>query len=94
MKTQLVDRVETVWSSAPNEYDYVTLEVLLDRNPIVVINREKGLGNLEVELFGPTPDGTMIYKLPLDRLIDALIDGRKGMLESPWTGISEGDSNK
>ncbi|MEZ0601259.1 hypothetical protein ACAX43_03735 [Paraburkholderia sp. IW21] len=94
MKTKIVERVETVWSSAPGEYSFVTLEVLLDRNPVVVINREKGLDNLEVELFGPTPDGAMVYKLSLDRLINALIDGRKGMLESPWTGLSEGDSNK
>lgn len=88
MKANIVDRVETVWSSAPDEYNYVTLEVLLDEDPIVVINREKGLDNLEVELFGPAPDGTMVYKLPLDRLINALIDGRKGMLESPWNGPS------
>ncbi|MFM0284999.1 hypothetical protein [Paraburkholderia sediminicola] len=94
MKTQLVERVETVWSSAPDEYNFVTLEVLLDRNPVVVINREKGLDNLEVELFGPTPDGTMVYKLSLDRLINALIDGRKGMLESPWTGIPDSDSDQ
>ncbi|CAE6718745.1 hypothetical protein [Paraburkholderia nemoris] len=94
MKTQLVDRVETVWSSAPDEYNFVTLEVLLDRNPVVVINRENGLDKLEVELFGPTPDGTMVYKLSLDCLINALIDGRKGILESPWTGLPEGDSNK
>ena len=49
MKTCIVDRVETVWSSAPDEYNYVTLEVLLDANPIVVINREKGLDNLEAD---------------------------------------------
>ncbi|CAE6837265.1 hypothetical protein [Paraburkholderia domus] len=94
MKTKIVERVETVWSSAPDEYNFVTLEVLLDRNPIVVINREKGLDNLEVELFGPTPNGTMVYKLSLDRLINALTDGRKGMLESPWTGLPEGHSSK
>lgn len=94
MKTHIVDRVETVWSSAPDEYNYVTLEVLLDSNPIVVINREKGLDNLEVELFGPTPNGTMMYKLPLDRLIEALIDGRKGMLESPWNGPPPSDAGK
>jgi hypothetical protein len=94
MKTKIVERVETVWSSEPDEYYFVTLEVLLDRNPVVVINREKGLDNLEVELFGPTPDGTMVYKLSLDRLINALTDGRKGMLESPWTSLPEGDSSK
>jgi hypothetical protein len=94
MQTRIVDRMETVWSSAPDEYNYVTLEVLLDANPIVVINREKGLDNLEVELFGPTPDGTMVYKLSLDRLINALIDGRKGMLESPWNGPPPNDTGK
>ncbi|MEZ0601257.1 hypothetical protein ACAX43_03725 [Paraburkholderia sp. IW21] len=84
MKTQMVNNVELVWSSAPLEYDYVTLEILLDRDPVVVVNREKGLDNLEVELFGPTPTGTMMYKLPLERLIDALIECRDGMKESTW----------
>ncbi|CAE6837188.1 hypothetical protein [Paraburkholderia domus] len=84
MKTQMVNNVELVWSSAPLEYDYVTLEILLDRDPVVVVNREKGLDNLEVELFGPTPTGTMMYKLPLERLIDALIECRDGMKGSTW----------
>jgi hypothetical protein len=76
MKTQNVDKLELVWSSAPLEYEHVTLEVLLDSDPVVVVNREQGLDNLEVELFGPTPDGAILYKLPLDRLIDALIECR------------------
>jgi hypothetical protein len=76
----VVSEVEKGWLSGPDEYKYVTLEVLLDRDPVVVINRENGLENLEVELFGPTPTGTMIYKLPLD----GLIDGRKAMQESRW----------
>jgi hypothetical protein len=80
MKVNVVSEVEKVWFSGPDEYKYVTLEVLLDRDPVVVINRENGLENLEVELFGPTPTGTMIYKLPLD----SLIDGRKAMQESRW----------
>ena len=84
MKTQVVNKLELVWSSAPLEYEYVTLEVLCDRDPVVVINREKGLNNLEAELFGPTPSGTMQYKLPLDSLIDALINCRKEMKESKW----------
>ncbi|MGF6898925.1 hypothetical protein [Paraburkholderia sp. GAS348] len=65
MKTQMVNNVELAWSSAPLEYDYVTLEILLDRDPVVVINREKGLDNLEVELFGPTPTGTMMRMVSL-----------------------------
>lgn len=84
MKVHQVEKLEQVWSSAPSEYNYVTLELLFDRDPVVVINREGGLENLEVELFGPTPDGTMTYKLPLDQLIDALIDARNGMKESQW----------
>jgi hypothetical protein len=83
-KTQTVSNVELVWSSGPHEYQFVTLEVLLDANPIVVVNREAGLDKLEVELFGPLPNGWMLYKLPLDRLIDALIECRNGMKESKW----------
>lgn len=84
MKVHRVKQLEQVWSSAPSEYDYVTFELLFDRDPVVVINRENGLENLEVELFGPTPHGTMTYKLPLDQLIDALIDARDAMNKSDW----------
>jgi hypothetical protein len=84
MKVHHVEKLEEVWSSEPSEYKYVTLELLFDRDPVVVINRENGLENLEVELFGPIPNGTMMYKLPLDQLIDALIDARDGMKESKW----------
>jgi hypothetical protein len=76
--------VELVWSSGPHDYDDVTLEVLLDANPIVVINREAGIENLEVELFGPQPSGWMLCKLPLDRLIDTLIECREEMKGSTW----------
>lgn len=93
MKTKTVDKVELVWSSAPLEYDHVTLEVLLDHDPVVVVNREKGLDNLEVELFGPTLNGTMLYKLPLDRLIEALIECRQGMKESKWKGRPDIESD-
>jgi hypothetical protein len=81
---ETVDKVELVWSSAPLEYDHVMLEVLLDHDPVVIVNREKGLNNLEVELFGPTPKGTMLYKLPLDRRIGASIEFRHEMKESRW----------
>ena len=86
-----VTNVELVWSSGPHDYDYVTLEVLLDANPIFVINREAGIENLEVELFGPLPSGWMLYKLPLDRLIDTLIECRDAMKESTWKEIPSND---
>jgi hypothetical protein len=86
-----VKNVELVWSSGPLDYDYVTLEVLLDANPIVVVNREAGVDNLEVELFGPLPSGWMLYKLPLDRLIDTLIECRGAMKESKWKEVPGSD---
>ncbi|HEX7910598.1 MAG TPA: hypothetical protein VF534_21245 [Paraburkholderia sp.] len=86
MKTHMADKVELVWSSAPLEYEQVTLEVLCDCDPVVVVNREKGLDNLQVELFGPTSDGIRLYKLPPNNLIDALIDCRNAMKKSKWGG--------
>jgi hypothetical protein len=69
----------------------MTLDVLLDANPIVVINREAGVENLEVELFGPLPSGWMLDKLPLDPLIDTLIECRDAMKESKWEEVPGSD---
>jgi hypothetical protein len=71
--------LEIVWSSAMDEYEKLTLEILLDRYPVVRVNEERGPENLEAELGGPESDGRMARKVPLDRLIEALIDIRKTM---------------
>jgi hypothetical protein len=71
--------LEIVWSSAMDEYEKLTLEILLDGYPVVRVNEERGLENLEAEIGGPEPDGRMARKIPLDDLIEALIDIRKTM---------------
>lgn len=45
-------KLETVWSSRPLESDWLTLEILFGPNPILSVNREKGMDFLEVEIFG------------------------------------------
>lgn len=92
MKTIIVENYSIDWSSSPLEYDYLTLEIRLGVDPVVVVNRERGLDNLEVELFGPIPNGTMCYKLPLDRLIDALIECRESMKLAEWSDMPSDDS--
>lgn len=44
---------------------------------MVRVNEECGPENLEAEIGGPEPDGRMARKVPLDQLIEALIDIRK-----------------
>jgi hypothetical protein len=74
-----VSELEIVWSSAMDEYEKLTLEILLDGYPVVRANQERGPAHLEAELGGPEPDGRMARKVSLDQLIDALIDIRKTM---------------
>ncbi|WP_186192302.1 hypothetical protein [Burkholderia gladioli] len=91
MKTIIVENYSLDWSSIPFEYDYLTLEIRLGIDPVAVVNREHGLDNLEVELYGPIPNGTMRYKIPLDRLIDALIECRDSMKGAKWRDMSSDD---
>ncbi|MDE1179834.1 hypothetical protein [Paraburkholderia sp.] len=76
MKTS---KLEIAWSSAMNEYEKPTLEILLDRFPVVRVNQENGVENLLAELGGPEDDGRMARTVPLDELIEALIEIRKAM---------------
>jgi hypothetical protein len=62
-----------------DEYEKLTLEILLDRYPVVRVNEERGPEHLETELGGPEPDRRMARKMPLDDLIEALIDIRRTM---------------
>ncbi|MFC0399089.1 hypothetical protein [Paraburkholderia rhizosphaerae] len=62
--------LEIVWSSAMDEYENLTLEILLDGYPVVRVNEERGRDNLEAELGGPELDGRMARKVSLDDLID------------------------
>jgi hypothetical protein len=74
------DKLEIVWSSAMDEYEKLTLEILLNGYPVVRVNEEHGPENLEAELGGPEPDGRMARKVCLDDLIEALIDIRTTMI--------------
>jgi hypothetical protein len=38
-----LDKLDLVWSSAMDEYEKLTLEVLLDGYPVVRVNQENGV---------------------------------------------------
>lgn len=63
--------------SSPMEYEELTLEVQLDRERVIEINQEKGTDNLEVELFGTDKVNGFIAKMPLDELINVLLEARE-----------------
>lgn len=63
--------------SSPMEYQELTLEVQLDRERVIEINQDKGVSNLEVELFGTDQAHGFVAKMPLDELIDILIEARE-----------------
>ena len=75
----MASKLEIVWSSAMDEYEKLTLEILLDGYPVVRVNEERGPEHLEAELGGQGLDGRMARKMSLDQLIEALIDIRKTM---------------
>ncbi|MET3442249.1 hypothetical protein ABIC94_003033 [Variovorax paradoxus] len=72
------ENLETVFSSAPLEYDNLTIEILLNGEPIARIDREEGLEALKVELLGT--DEKLQVRVSLDALIAALQDAREGIL--------------
>jgi hypothetical protein len=69
--------LETVYSSAPLEYEHCTLEILLNGEPIVRIDQEDGPDFIKAELLGS--DERLRVRVSLDELIAALLDARKGM---------------
>lgn len=66
-----------IFFSSPNEYEQLTLEVQLDRELIIEINQDKGVNQLEAELFGTDQAHGFIAKMPLDDLIAILIEARE-----------------
>lgn len=62
--------------SSPMEYEELTIEVQLDRERIIEINQDNGLEHLEAELFGTDEAHGFIAKMPLDDLINILIEAR------------------
>jgi hypothetical protein len=80
-----MNKLEIVWSSAMLEYEELTLEILLDGNPVIRVNQEGGLDNLVAELGGPEPNGWMDFQVPLDELIDALVEIRR-LMHTPKRG--------
>lgn len=63
--------------SIPIGYEELTLEVQLDRERVIEINQDKGIDHLEVELFGTDKEHGFIAKMPLDDLINILIEARE-----------------
>lgn len=58
------------------EYENLTLEVQLNWGRVAEINQDKGVDNLEVELFGSDLSRGFTAKMPLDDLISILIEAR------------------
>nr|WP_282560593.1 hypothetical protein [Providencia sp. R33] len=65
------------------EYESLTLEVQLNWDKVVEINQDKGVDNLEAELFGSDLSRNFIAKMPLDDLIAILIEARD-TLKKQW----------
>lgn len=63
--------------SSPIGYEELTLEVQLDRQRVIEINQDKGTDHLEFELFGTDKEHGFIAKIPLDDLINILIEARE-----------------
>jgi hypothetical protein len=80
-----MNELEIVWSSAMDEYEELTLEILLDRYPVVRVNQENGVDNLVAELGGPESNGWMSRQVALDELIDALVEIRR-LMHTPKRG--------
>lgn len=73
--------LEVVYASGPADYDWLTIEILLDKEPIIVIDQEKGFDCLEAELFGT--DENFRVKVALPDLINALLEVKKAFEELP-----------
>lgn len=74
------EKIELFFSS-PEEYEKLTIEVQLEREKIAEINQDKGTDNLEIELFGTDQAHNFIAKMPLDKLINALIKAREEIIK-------------
>ena len=81
-------KLETVYSSAPQEYKLLTLEVLLDGEPVARIDQEEGIDRLNIELFGASEK--FQAKMPLNDLVAALKDAQQNFSE----GLSKKDGFK
>lgn len=68
-------KIELFFSSPP-EYENLTLEVQLNWERIAEINQDKGIDNLEIELFGTDMTHNFVAKMPLDDFISILIEAR------------------
>lgn len=69
-------RLELFFSS-PMDYEHLTVEIQLDREKIAEINQEKGLENLEIELFGTDAALNFSARLPFDDFLVALGEARE-----------------
>lgn len=65
-----------IFFSSPTEYEELTLEIQLDRERIAEVNQESGPENLEIELFGSDKKYGFVAKMPLEDLINILIEVR------------------
>ncbi|MBK5073786.1 hypothetical protein I2492_13430 [Budviciaceae bacterium CWB-B4] len=66
-----------LYFSSPAEYENLTLEVQLDWEKVAEINQDKGIDNLEIELFGSDVAHSFVAKMPLDDFISILIEARE-----------------
>ena len=76
-----VGKFELVKSSGPLEYEWLTIEILDEGEPVIAIDCEKGIGLIEAEVFGIYQGYGTGKKVPLDDLIESLIQARSWMTE-------------
>lgn len=58
------------------EKEEMVADVFLENHMIATINQDKGLDNMEIEIF--TPDEDNKWTLPLDDFIEAIQFAKKG----------------
>ena len=67
--------------SSPSHYEKTTVEIQVGLERIVELNREHGVDNIEVELFGTDLSRGFVAKLPLDQLLDALLKAKEMLMQ-------------
>lgn len=71
-----MEKIQFFYSS-PVQYEKTTVEIQIGMERIAELNREQGLDQIEVELFGTDAARGFIAKLPLEQLIDALLHAKE-----------------
>ena len=61
------------------EYEEMVVDICWNNNTVALLNREKGIDNLEIEIF--PPDESNSWKFPLDKFIETIQNAKKCLIE-------------